>query len=204
MTKRGLLIVLSGPSGVGKDTILHRFLEQRSEDCVLSVSATTREPRPGEVDGKDYFFLSREKFGELAASGEMLEYAQYGGNLYGTPRAAVDAQLEAGRHVILEIEVQGAMQIKTLRPDAVFVFIMPPSWECLESRLSNRGTETPESLQRRLAHARTEMTYANKYDYVLVNDEISRCAHQFSAVVDAAQCANHNMREFIEEVISNA
>lgn len=203
MTKSGLLIVFSGPSGVGKDTVLGRFL-QKQPDCALSVSATTRTPRPGEMEGEDYFFLSRERFGELVARGDMLEYAQYGGNLYGTPRQAVDKQLRQGKNVILEIEVQGALQIRKQRPDAVFVFVMPPSWESLVSRLKSRGTESTQALELRLAAARCEMLKARDYDYILINDDLDRCVDRLAAVIQAAQCSVNHMKDFIEEVSSHA
>lgn len=203
MTKQGLLIVFSGPSGVGKDTLLHHLLE-KDQRCVLSVSATTRAPRPGEVDGVDYFFISRERFGELVARGEMLEYAQYGDNLYGTPRQPVNEQLASGTNVILEIEVQGAMQIKKQHPDAVFIFVMPPDWQTLCTRLQNRGTETSDVLARRLALARAEIRRAAEYDYVLVNDHIERCVEHFSAVITAAGATARHMKQFIEEVACHA
>lgn len=203
MTKAGLLIVFSGPSGVGKDTVLRYFLKQR-EDCVLSVSATTRDPRPGETEGVDYFYITQERFDELVARGEMLEYAQYGGNFYGTPRQAVDDQLQQGYNVILEIEVQGARQIRKLRPDAVFVFVMPPSWNCLATRLKNRGTESAEALQNRLDLARSEIQNAMDYDYILINDDVERCAKKFDAVVTAARCSSRHMQDFIREVFSHA
>lgn len=203
MTKPGLLIVFSGPSGVGKDTLLRRFLQTR-DDCVLSVSATTRTPRRDETDGVDYFFMSRERFGELAAKGEMLEYAQYGGNFYGTPRGAVDQQLAKGKNVILEIEVQGAMQIKRKRPEAVFVFVMPPDWDSLRGRLAGRGTETEETIAQRLGDARAEIFGAKEYDYIIVNDDIDRCVRALDAVITAAGCAYENMKDFIEEVSSHA
>lgn len=207
MTKPGLLIVFSGPSGVGKDTVLRRFLERDpagGSDCALSVSATTRDPRAGEQEGVDYSFITRERFGELVARGEMLEYAQYGDNLYGTPRQAVDDQLAVGINVILEIEVQGAMQIKKLRSDAVFVFIMPPSWDCLRRRLESRGTETAESLQKRLEVAEAEMKRAGEYDYILINDDIDHCVEALHTVITAAGYSARHMRDFIEEVSSHA
>lgn len=204
MTKPGLLIVLSGPSGVGKDSVLREFLAKEDAGCILSVSATTRSRRPGEVEGKDYFFLSREKFGELVVRGEMLEYAQYGDNFYGTPRNTVDMQLEKGKNVILEIEVQGAMQIKRLRPDAVFIFIMPPSWDCLEKRLKKRGTESEDSLKKRIAAAGTEILGAKDYDYIIINDTVENCSCDLAAVIRAAGFSAKNMSDFIEEVASHA
>jgi guanylate kinase len=203
MTKRGLLIVFSGPSGAGKGTVLRRFLLE-DKRCVLSVSATTRQPRDGEIDGRDYHFITREKFGELVARGEMLEYATYNGNLYGTPKKAVENQLARGLSVILEIEVEGAMHIKQQRPDSVFVFLAPPDWNTLRTRLENRGSETPEDLERRLAVARNELTFAHQYDYVLVNHEVEHCCKDLSAVVTAAGHASKNMTTFLKGVLQDA
>lgn len=201
--KKGLLIVLSGPSGVGKDTVLSLYLQQE-QNCTLSVSATTRAPRANEADGRDYHFISREQFGELVAKGEMLEYAQYGDNLYGTPKSVVEQQLATGKNIILEIEAQGAMQVKKLRPDAVFVFIMPPSWEALCQRLQNRGTETAESLAQRLDAAKLEMRGAKDYDYILINDDIQTCSRNLATVITAAGFSNQNMMKFVEEVSLHA
>lgn len=203
MTKQGLLIVLSGPSGVGKDTVLRRFL-QRDARCVLSVSATTRPPREGEADGREYYFISRERFGELAARGEMLEYASYSDNLYGTPKSAVDSQLARGKNVILEIDVKGAMCVRELRPDAVLVFLAPPDWQTLRKRLEGRGTETAESLEQRLVLARGEMSSAGEYDYILINNDVDACCDNLSAVVTAAGYSARHMKEYIEEVLSHA
>lgn len=203
MAKPGLLVVLSGPSGVGKDTVLKRFFQQ-NYNSVLSISATTRQPRPGEENGKDYFFMSNEKFGGLVAQGEMLEYAEYSGNYYGTPRAFVDSLLEAGKNVILEIEVQGAIQIRKTRPDAVFVFMMPPSFQCLKERLGKRHTETPSSLNRRLEAARMEIRCAMEYDYILVNDDVLGCSERLGTVIEASACTPRYMKTLIEEVYMNA
>jgi guanylate kinase len=205
MTKRGLLIVFSGPSGVGKDTVLGRFLLE-DKRCVRSVSATTREPREGEIDGRDYHFMSQEKFGELVARGEMLEYTKYGGNdhYYGTPKKAVENQLARGLNVVLKIEVEGAMDIKKQRPDAVLVFLSPPDWNTLRARLENRASETPEVLERRLATAKYELSFASQYDYVLVNHQVEHCCQDLSAVVTAAGHATKNMTTFLKGVMPDA
>ncbi|MDL2234407.1 guanylate kinase [Ruminococcaceae bacterium OttesenSCG-928-L11] len=203
MTEKGSLIVLSGPSGVGKDTVLKLFLE-RYPDCALSVSATTRAPRPGEIDGTDYFFISRQRFMELVEAGEMLEYAEYNGNCYGTPKAAVEARRTAGQHVILEIEVQGAMALKQRGEQAVFIFLMPPNWQTLRHRLEKRGTEAPEVIGNRLCIARDEIGQAPEYDYIVVNDDLDRCTDQLHAVIAAAGCRTENMSAFIQEVIEDA
>ena len=168
---KGLVIVLSAPSGCGKGTILKEILDQ-SEDIRLSVSATTRSPRPGEEDGKDYFFLDRKEFEEMIQNGEMLEHAEYAGNLYGTPKGPVDAWSEDGIDVILEIEVQGGSQVKEKLPDCVSIFILPPSFSELNRRLHKRGTETEEVIRRRLALAKAEMEHAEDYDYIVVNNDL--------------------------------
>ncbi len=217
MIKRGLLFVVSGPSGVGKDTVLHCLLQKRS-DCVLSVSATTRTPRSGEQDGVDYHFLSHEQFQSHINHGEMLEWAEYAGNFYGTPSHWVETHRAAGKHVILEIEVQGALQIKQKCPDGVFVFIMPPSMDTLRQRLLDRNTESLEVVEKRLHTAETEMQLAQQYDYILVNHTVDQCCEQLSAVVSAASgnsqqshaaqlaaaCSKTQMIDFIREVCSNA
>lgn len=203
MTKPGLLIVFSGPSGAGKDTVLKRFLDE-NPDCALSVSATTRAPREGEVDGENYFFITRERFGELTAMGEMLEYAYYNGNYYGTPKDMVEEQRARGKNVILEIEVQGALKIKEMGIDAVFIFLMPPSWKTLKQRLANRNTDSPWNVAERLNIAVTEMESAHLYDYIVVNDDLDACTAQMKAVVAAAQCRAEYCRELVEEVLRDA
>lgn len=203
MINRGLLIVISGPSGVGKDTILGRFMP-KAKNCVFSVSATTRQPRKGEVNGRDYFFVTRDKFEEMAQNGEMLEFTEYNGNYYGTPRKSVEKLLEAGENVILEIEVDGGLQIKKLDMDAVLIFIVAPSWAELERRLRSRATESEEAIQARLATARFELSKACEYDYIITNDILELCAERLAAVIVAAGCETKRMKKFIEEVSSNA
>lgn len=184
MNKRGKLLVLSGPSGCGKGTVLRSLMAGR-EDMAFSVSATTRAPRPGEVDGREYYFVSRERFEEMVEQGELLEHAEFVGNCYGTPKAPVLQQLEAGRHVLLDIEVQGAAQVKRAMPEAVLVFLIPPSLEELERRLRGRGTETEEKIQQRLKTAEYEMTLAGEYDYTVVNDEVARAAAELAEILKA-------------------
>jgi len=203
MIKPGLLIVLSGPSGVGKDTILDKLLAGR-DDCVLSLSATTRAPRGGETEGVEYSFVSRERFEQIAAAGEMLECAEYSGNLYGTPAGPVVEQRTAGKHVILEIEVQGALQIRERCPDAVFIFIIAPSMDVLRQRLEARGTETPEAIQRRMDVAKDEISKAHLYDYIVINQDLDECVTRLSAVITAADCHIDRMNDFIKGVCDNA
>jgi guanylate kinase len=178
------LTVLAGPTAVGKGTVVKYILEHYP-NVHLSVSATTRAPRPGEVEGESYYFLTHEQFDEMIAAGDMLEYAVvHGQNKYGTPKQPVVAALAAGRQVILEIDIQGARQVKKAWPEAKLVFIAPPSWEELVSRLKGRGTETAEEQARRLETAKLELSAQDEFDYVVINDEVARCA---SEVVDLMQ-----------------
>ena len=180
--KTGVLFVVSGPSGVGKGTINRRLFEEFGERVAFSVSATTRGPREGEANGREYFFISRQEFEKRVANNEFLEHAQYAGNCYGTPRDYVLGLLERGVSVILEIDVQGAQQVKRSMPESVSVFILPPSYEELEHRLRGRGTETPEKIERRLAAAKREMEAASGYDYRIVNDDLDAAYAQLRGI----------------------
>ena len=201
--KRGQLIVFSGPSGVGKGTILAKYMQGRSDIC-YSVSATTRAPRPGEVDGRQYFFLTRQEFEKMIEEGRMLEYAQYNGNYYGTPSRFVEEKLQAGVDVVLEIEVQGAAKVRAACPEALLVFVLPPSFETLRSRLTGRGTEDEATVQKRLNAALDELRQASAYDYVIVNDDLDQAVEELSAVVKAARCSVKFQKKLIEEVLENA
>ncbi|MBQ3275644.1 MAG: guanylate kinase [Oscillospiraceae bacterium] len=183
MSKRGTLLVLSGPSGVGKSTVLRKVMAGR-EDMAFSVSATTRAPRPGEEEGVDYFFVTRERFDEMVADGELLEHAEFVGNCYGTPRSQVEKRLESGITVVLDIEVQGASQVKALMPEALTVFLAPPSLEALEQRLRGRGTETEEKIRSRLETARRELLLAPTYDFTVVNDDADRAASELAEILE--------------------
>jgi len=167
--KKGTLFVFSGPSGVGKGTLNAKLFAEFGDQIAFSVSATTRAPREGEIDGKHYFFISKQDFENRIANNDFLEYAQFAGNCYGTPKSYVLSLLEQGKNVLLEIEVQGAMQVKERMPESVSVFILPPSFEELESRLRGRGTETEEKIQARLETAKRELAYASSYQYQIVN-----------------------------------
>ena len=184
MTEKGVLVIVSAPSGCGKSTILRRLMELREKLC-FSVSATTRAPRTGEVDGVDYFFITREKFAEMVENGEFLEHAEYVGNCYGTPKAAVDAKLSEGYDVYLDIEVQGAMQIKAQRPETLMIFVMPPSLEELERRLITRGTDSMDVIRGRLQQAQEEFKLREQFDFTVVNDEVERVVDEISEIIDA-------------------
>ena len=178
------LLVLAGPTAVGKGTVARKIIETHPE-IVLSVSATTRQPRPGEENGESYYFMTEEEFDGLIASGQMLEYAVvHGKHRYGTPRGPVEAALNAGHPVLLEIDIQGARQVKLSMPEAVTVFLTPPSWDELVRRLQGRGTESEEEMARRLVTAETELAAQTEFDHVIVNDDVARCA---AAVVELMQ-----------------
>ena len=186
---KGNLFVFTGPSGTGKGTILKQVLENDSK-VRLSVSATTRAPRPGEEHGVHYWFLSRQDFLQKIDAGEFLEHACYVGNHYGTLEAPVDAQLAAGYDVVLEIEVQGALQIHEKRPDAIMIFVAPPSFEILEQRLRGRGTETEEKVAERIKTARGEMDQTDHFDYIVVNDDLTEAVDDVCAILRAERCRN--------------
>ena len=185
----GLLVVVSGPSGCGKGTVLGQLLKN-DPNVFYSVSATTRSPREGEVDGVNYYFLSKQEFERKIAENGMLEYANYVGNYYGTPKQAVEEQCAAGHDVLLEIEVQGAIQVREKCPDAVFVFIAPPSMKELERRLVDRRTESEEVICSRLKAAETELQFASKYDYIVVNDTVEQAVSDLRAILRASHCSN--------------
>ncbi|MDD3193282.1 MAG: guanylate kinase [Oscillospiraceae bacterium] len=199
MNKRGLLLVFSGPSGVGKGTVLKEYL-QSHPNTAFSVSATTRKPREGEIHGQHYYFMDRQAFDRLVENGGLLEHAEFAGNCYGTPRETVERNLEKGIDVVLEIEVQGALQVKEKCPDALLVFVMPPSFEELSRRLSGRGTEDAETVRRRLSNAAREMQAAKQYDYIVVNQTVEDAASQLEQIVNAAKHTAKYLSEFIDEV----
>lgn len=184
---KGKTFIISGPSGVGKSTVLKELFKDR-DDLYFSVSATTRAPRPGEVDGVHYHFTDVDHFQRLISEDAFLEYAEYVGNFYGTPKKFVDEAMEQGKDVILDIEVQGALQVTSKRPEVVRIFIAPPSWKVLEERLTGRGTDSAEKVQKRLVRAKVELQTANTYDYFVINDTVERAVRELNAIMLAEHC----------------
>lgn len=199
---KGLLIVVSAPSGCGKGTILSEVL--KDDSFYYSVSATTRSPRLGEVNGITYHFITKQDFEERIKNNAMLEYAEYCGNYYGTPKKEIDEMREQGKNVILEIEVQGAMKVREICPDAVFIFVLPPSVAELERRLKKRATETDDVIAQRVSQARSEIELARKYDYVVVNAALEDAINDFKTVIKAEELKVSNAQDLIDEVINNA
>ena len=203
MNKSGLLIILSGPSGSGKDTILTE-LTKREADIRVSISLTTRKPRDWEIDGKNYYFVDEGYFRRKLESEQILEYAQYGTNFYGTPKVPVDQWLSEGKTVILKIEVQGAEKIRTIYPDAVSIFLMPPSMKMLEERLRRRETEDEDEINRRLSIAVSEIKRSVEYDYYVINDIVGYAVSDICAIIQAEKQRTSRMKYIISEVINNA
>ncbi len=199
MKRKGILIVVSGFSGAGKGTLM-KELVRSYEDYALSVSMTTRKPRPGEEEGREYFFVGREAFEEEISRDGLVEYASYCENYYGTPRAYVERQLEKGKDVILEIEIQGALKIKEKFPTALLMFVMPPSALELAKRLEGRGTESREVIAKRLARAREEAQGIEKYDYIVINDKLEECVKEMHRLIQAAHNSPLRNEEFIENI----
>ena len=184
---KGRSFIISGPSGVGKSTVLKALMEQR-KNLYFSVSATTRSPRPGETDGVHYHFLDRDTFQQWIAEDEFLEHAEFVGNCYGTPKKYVYEAMEQGRDVILDIEVQGAAQVAAKMPEVVRIFVAPPSWAELERRLTERGTDTPEKIRGRLERAKEEVRLAGTYDYFVINDSVEHAMSELDAIMTAEHC----------------
>jgi guanylate kinase len=177
------LFVISGCSGVGKGTVINEFMKRNSDDFILSVSCTTRNPRQGETDGVNYFFISKEEFEQNIKDGKFLEYAQFAENYYGTKKKYVQQKMDEGYNVLLEIDTQGALQVKEKMPEAVLIFIAPPSVEELEKRLRGRHTEDEETIQKRLAQVKIELERSQKYDYTVINDNIERAVEEIESIV---------------------
>ena len=199
MNKEGILIVVSGFSGAGKGTIMKALLE-RYDNYALSISATTRNPRPGEEEGKSYFFKTTEEFEKMIAKDDLIEYAMYVGNYYGTPKAYVEEQLCAGKDVILEIEIQGALKVKEKFPNTLLLFVTPPSAEELRKRLEGRGTETQEVIDGRMKRAIEEAEYMDQYDYLVVNDELDVCVEEMHHLIQGEHERCFRNQTFIEHM----
>ena len=191
---RGVLLVLSGPSGTGKGTVCKAVRDSMGDKLAYSISATTRKPRTGEEHGREYFFFSKEEFEALRDQNGFLEWAQVYDNYYGTPRAFVEEVLASGRDCILEIDPQGALQVRKATDEAVLVFIAPPSLEELRARLTGRGTEAPEEVEKRLSCAEAELAYSNQYDYLIVNDEVEKAAEKMEAILMAELCRTNRAK----------
>lgn len=196
--KRGVLIVLSGPSGVGKGTVRKALFEEPDIDFTYSISMTTRKPRDGEVHGEDYFFVSRDEFEANIRANNMLEYAEYVGNYYGTPKSFIDETLASGHDVFLEIDVQGALQVKEKMPEGAYIFLTPPDLKALKERLQGRGTDAPEVIERRVAAASSEIRMMANYDYAVVNDEVEAAVDRIKNIVQVERLrVNHILPEYI-------
>ena len=202
MNKKGLLLVLSGPSGVGKGTVAAALLEKHDDFC-FSVSATTRPIRAGEQEGVNYFYKSVEEFNAMIENNEFLEHmCVFGKNYYGTPRAYVEGKLNDGMNVILDIDVQGAMKVKSNYPEAVLIFIAPPSLTELKNRLVGRATETPEAVERRLAECKTELSYIPRYDYVVVNDDVAAAVESIECILRGVRCASSRNLGLLSQLLN--
>ena len=199
MSERGILIVVSGFSGSGKGTIMKEIM-RRYDNYALSVSATTRKPRPGEEEGREYFFRSTEEFEKMIAKDELIEYARYVDNYYGTPRAYVEEQLEAGKDVILEIEIQGALKVKEKFPHTLLLFVTPPTAGELKSRLAGRGTETEDVIDFRLIRAKEEALGMDRYDYLLINDVVDECVEEMHQIIRGEHRRSFRNMAFIERM----
>ena len=200
MNTRGILIVVSGFSGAGKGTLMKELLKRYEENYALSISATTRGPREGEAHGREYFFISKEEFEKMIAKEELIEYAKYVENYYGTPRTYVEQKLEEGKDVILEIEIQGALKVKEKFPDTLLLFVTPPSAEELKKRLIGRGTETMEVIASRLNRAVEESEYMDQYDYLIINDTLDECVEQMHRVIQEEHLRCSRNVEFIGKI----
>jgi len=199
MKRKGILIVVSGFSGAGKGTLMKKLMEEY-DNYALSISMTTRNPRPGEEDGREYFFVTKEQFEEKIGQDGLVEYASYCDNYYGTPRVYVEQQLEAGKDVILEIEIQGALKIKEKFPTALLLFVMPPSAKELRRRLTGRGTETQEVIDQRMHRAMEEAQGIEQYDYIVINDQLEECVKELHAIIGAAHNTPFRNEEFINNM----
>lgn len=200
MNEKGILIVVSGFSGSGKGTLMKELLTRYPDTYALSISATTRSPREGEVDGREYFFVSKDEFEKMIAKGELIEYAKYVENYYGTPRDYVEKKLDEGKDVILEIEIQGALNVKKMFPDTLLLFVTPPSAEELRKRLVGRGTETMDVIESRMDRACEEAEGMENYDYLIVNDSLDRCVEEMHSIIRGEHRRSSRNCEFMKEI----
>ncbi|WP_096269940.1 guanylate kinase [Paucisalibacillus globulus] len=200
--EKGILFILSGPSGVGKGTVRKELFERKTE-LRYSISMTTREIRPGEVDGVDYFYKTNEEFEKLIAEGKLLEYAKFVNNYYGTPKDYVVETLDKGHDVFLEIEVQGAMQVKENFPEGVFIFLFPPSLDELKNRIVNRGTEKEDVILNRLKEARNEIEMMDSYDYVVVNDDVEKAVEKVQSIIQAEHCKRERIAAQYKKILED-
>ena len=200
MSEKGILVVVSGFSGAGKGTLMKELLGRYPQTYALSVSATTRRPREGEEDGREYFFLSKDEFEKMIAKGELIEYAKYVENYYGTPRDYVEKKLDEGKDVILEIEIQGALNVKKMFPDTLLLFVTPPSAEELKKRLVGRGTETMDVIESRMNRACEEAQGMENYDYLIVNDSLERCVEEMHSIIQGEHRRSSRNCEFMKEI----
>ena len=200
MNEKGILIVVSGFSGSGKGTIMKELLTRYPDTYALSISATTRSPREGEVDGREYFFVSKDEFEKMIAKGELIEYAKYVENYYGTPRDYVEKKLDEGKDVILEIEIQGALNVKKLFPDTLLLFVTPPGAEELKKRLVGRGTETMDVIESRMNRACEEAEGMEKYDYLIINDNLEDCVEEMHSIIRCEHRRSSRNCEFMKRI----
>ncbi|HEX6593882.1 MAG TPA: guanylate kinase [Bacillota bacterium] len=201
-SKRGILFVLSGPSGVGKGTVRKKLFKRKS-DLKYSVSMTTRKKRPGERDGVDYFFKTKEEFEQYIREGKLLEYAQYVNNYYGTPREYVEKTLAEGYDVFLEIEVQGALQVKKNFPEGVFIFLFPPSLQELKERIMRRGTESNDLVKNRMKEAKKEIEMMKAYDYVVVNDDVNQAVRKIQSIIQSEHCKRERIAHQFKNILED-
>ena len=198
MSDKGVLTVISGFSGAGKGTVVKQLLDKY--DYGLSISATTRSPREGEQDGREYFFKTKEEFEQMIAEHQLIEYARYVGNYYGTPKEYVVQQLEQGKDVILEIEMQGALHVREILPEVNLIFLTPPAVDVLENRLRGRGTETEEVISNRMARAKEECSYMEKYDYIVVNDDLDECVENVHRLIRSLHYKREQQEKYIKKI----